>query len=268
MTNYPTTRAVIAGINDYPGVDSDLRGCVRDAKDLRKYLRRAGVKPENIVTLLNRNAKEEVEKNALLDLRSKTTSIDTAIIAHSSHGAQLDDPQEGDKNRGTLVTYDFNWTDKLGITDDWMTTYLEGFPRGATVILWLDTCFSGEFNGRYFGGRRSKYLGCQHNGRTNFQSYLPRASSKIKADVVIVCACSEGQTSSEDYQYIPLPPGACGAFTRRGIDALSNLSVFSWRTFAEEVRTTLKRDNFEQVPVLYLRGPNVETLADIKLPWK
>jgi len=46
-------RAICIGINNYPGTDSDLSGCVNDAKDWAKVLRERDF---SVQTLIDRQA--------------------------------------------------------------------------------------------------------------------------------------------------------------------------------------------------------------------
>jgi uncharacterized membrane protein len=89
--NKPNIWAVVVGISDYPGVDSDLKYCNEDARNIYNFLRSSsgGQVPDNQIKLL-------IDGNATLDnivnsaemLYAKATENDLLIFYFSGHGAQ------------------------------------------------------------------------------------------------------------------------------------------------------------------------------------
>ncbi len=83
-----TKRALCVGINDYPGTNSDLSGCVNDAKDWSQELQSRGYE---VTTLLDKQAKRQALVDALTDLASNTHAGDSLVFTFSGHGSWLPD---------------------------------------------------------------------------------------------------------------------------------------------------------------------------------
>src|SRR3990172_12017033 len=90
-------RAVCIGINDYPGTDSDLAGCVNDASDWAAALRKRGFE---VATLRDRKATGAGIRNAIRDLLTRSRSGDLAVVQFSGHGSLVPD-EDGDEPDGT-----------------------------------------------------------------------------------------------------------------------------------------------------------------------
>ena len=80
--------ALCIGINDYPGTDSDLNGCVNDAHDWAAALRARGF---TIQTLLDRQATDAAMRAAIKATLTKTVQGDSVAIQFSGHGSFVDD---------------------------------------------------------------------------------------------------------------------------------------------------------------------------------
>jgi len=83
-----SNRALCVGINDYPGTNMDLAGCVNDARDWRALLeRRAYV----VDTLLDREATRARIVDALRATIAQATDNDCVVFTFSRHGSWLPD---------------------------------------------------------------------------------------------------------------------------------------------------------------------------------
>ncbi|MFD1691434.1 caspase family protein [Azotobacter chroococcum] len=85
--------ALCIGINDYPGTDSDLSGCVNDAHDWAAVLQGYGF---NVSTLIDEQATREAMLGAIGNLIGSAQSGDTVVLTYSGHGTWLEDT-DGDE---------------------------------------------------------------------------------------------------------------------------------------------------------------------------
>ena len=81
-------RAVCVGINNYPGIFNDLKGCVNDAKDWSDLLQNFGFETS---LMLDSQATKTNIKAALQNLVQTTNAGDIAVLTYSGHGTQVAD---------------------------------------------------------------------------------------------------------------------------------------------------------------------------------
>ncbi|HEU0293369.1 MAG TPA: caspase family protein [Anaerolineales bacterium] len=130
-------RAVCIGINNYPGIFNDLKGCVNDANDWSALLQGFGFETR---LMLDSQATRANIKAALQDLVEVTSAGDTAVFTYSGHGTQVPESgsDEGDTYDEAICAYDGN------IIDDELRVFLEGLHPQATLVVISDSCFSGS----------------------------------------------------------------------------------------------------------------------------
>lgn len=132
--------ALCIGINDYPGTQHDLTGCVNDAKDWAAVLQGRGF---SVSMLLDAQATKISMVNAIDKLVNTAQSGDTATITFSGHGTYAPD-KNGDEPDGldeALCPYDIDKGNVL-IDDEIHQLFLKRKP-GVKVILISDSCHSG-----------------------------------------------------------------------------------------------------------------------------
>src|SRR5215204_4801625 len=130
-------KAVCIGINNYPGIFNDLKGCVNDAKDWSALLQDMGFETS---IMLDSQATQQNVKAALQELISATNAGDVAVFTYSGHGTQVSDPSgdESDRYDEAICLYDGN------VIDDELRVILEGLHPQATLVVISDSCFSGS----------------------------------------------------------------------------------------------------------------------------
>lgn len=136
------TFALLVGISDYGGRLTDLDDTAQDARQLQHALvRRAGVRAEDTVLLLDDEATVGRVRRALADLAGRMSPADQLVVFYSGHGDrkrraryQAADPDAVDE---TLSLYDAD------LADDELAAALGAVP-GRTVLI-LDSCFAGGF---------------------------------------------------------------------------------------------------------------------------
>jgi hypothetical protein len=147
--------AVVIGIDAYPNVRK-LKYAVKDARLVRAYLSdQLGVRPENMVVLLNREATLMRIKSALgTDIKNKAGQNDMVLIFFAGHGATEKDvtSPDGDGLEKYLLPYDADPRD-LYATALPMDEISKVFRRirSERLVFIADACYSGASGGRTVG---------------------------------------------------------------------------------------------------------------------
>jgi hypothetical protein len=134
---------LFAGISDYPGDDSDLNYTAEDATRIRDALvRGGGMRAEDAMTLVDGDATIGNVTAAIRDIGRRMQPEDTFVMFYSGHGGQVQrggpTPTDPDAMDETLTLYDGS------LLDDDLAALFDEIDEG-TVLLWLDSCFSGGF---------------------------------------------------------------------------------------------------------------------------
>jgi hypothetical protein len=143
----PTTEAasrvyaLIIGINDYPGEQSDLRGAVFDAEDMSDVLAMNGVPAANVRTLLDDDASTTGVSDALQWLVSAAQPDSTVVLFYAGHVRKIGDQTEA------IVASDH------GVLPDWyLAKQLEGLLARKVWIV-MAACYGGGFTELMAPGR-------------------------------------------------------------------------------------------------------------------
>jgi hypothetical protein len=135
-----TKRALCIGINDNPGTDFDLSGCVNDAHDWAQVLTQRGFSVQKI---FNAKATAMQIRHALKSLIANTQKGDSLVIQYSGHGSFVPD-RDGDEPDGTdecLCPYDVGTSGP--IIDDELHAIFAQAPKGVKLLMISDACHSG-----------------------------------------------------------------------------------------------------------------------------
>ena len=171
-----TRRALCVGINEFKSLpmSSWLSGCVNDANDLSKALKKLGFTARTITVLRDKDATKKKVMTALTDMVEKSVPGDQLVFTFSSHGTQVpsmpDDPDEPDGLDEAFACYDIksngdSWDRKTVIIDNELRDLFEKVPEGVLVEVLLDTCHSGtglkdldDIQQAMLLGRRPRFL--------------------------------------------------------------------------------------------------------------
>ncbi len=139
-------QALLVGINDYPGHNSDLRGCINDVTNVRNVLRTFfGFTNEQIRVLTDFRATKENILFRLEKMVAQAKPGDFLVFHFSGHGSQIRDRNEDELNDymdELFCPYDMNW-DNGFITDDMLREILNKLKQGVHMEIILDCCHSG-----------------------------------------------------------------------------------------------------------------------------
>lgn len=254
-------RSLHIGINDYPGTDSDLSGCVNDANDWKEALLDRGFET---LSLLDEKANKSNMKEAILKIVGDTDRNDIAVITFSGHGTWIAD-EDGDEPDGrdeALCPHDTDQGNLL--TDDELYEIFSDRKRGARIILISDSCHSGTVsraravmpgaeneNWRF---QKIRYLAPEVFLK-NDEQRLTRARKvenvmargKIRAASVLLSGCKDTEYSYDAW----FNQRANGAFSYVALQTLKDLELQStYGDWHAKIREILPHVNYPQTPQL------------------
>jgi hypothetical protein len=267
-----TNRALCIGINDYPGINSDLAGCVNDAEDWAEVLRNRNFEAGDMEVLLDDEATKVKILSAMKKIVKDTKPGEIGVITYSGHGTWVpdDDGDEADGRDEALCPHDLSTVGPI-LDDDLYEVFVQQQP-GAQIIFISDSCHSGSV------AREAPALGDTLSLKGAKGGFVPRsrflppeafldenkAEDKrklrrarlveatpirgIARNTALLLAGCKDTEYSYDASFDGRPNGA---FTRVAIDALETLENKSnYRAWMKEIRRRLPAANYPQTPQL------------------
>lgn len=137
-------RALCVGINNYPGTQQDLNGCVNDAHAWADLLVAHYDFPQTAVKLLlDAQATKASILAGIKSLLVGAQAGDVLVFTNSSHGTYLPDTggDEPDRYDEALVPHDFKHN---LIVDDELRALFADVPAGVGLTIISDSCHSGS----------------------------------------------------------------------------------------------------------------------------
>ncbi len=137
-------RALCVGINNYPGTQQDLNGCVNDAYAWAELLVTHYDLPKpDVKLLLDNQATKANILDGLKALLAGARAGDVLVFTNSSHGTYVLDTStdEPDHYDEALVPYDFR---QNLILDDELRGLFADLPAGVRLTVISDSCHSGS----------------------------------------------------------------------------------------------------------------------------
>lgn len=256
-------RAVCIGINDYPGTNSDLAGCVNDAHDWAAVLTQRGF---SVQTIVDQQATRQQMRNAIHGLVASAKHGDSIVIQYSGHGSFVPD-RDGDEPDGTdecLCPYDIDTNGP--IIDDELYTIFSQVKKGVKVLMISDACHSGTVT--RFAPITTPPTSTETGAPRRTVRFLPPAVYLPKRDVSRLGTCRPTRPAhplaharvlllsgcqDHEYSYDAFFKGRPnGAFSFVAIRALATLPADA--TYADwfaEIRKSLPSRQYPQTPNLH-----------------
>ncbi len=150
-------KALCVGINDYPYVGNDLRGCINDANSWAKLLiDHYDFQAPDVKMILDSQATKANTIQALKDLLAGARPGDVLVFTNSSHGSYEVSTDNDEKYDELICPYDI---DSNQIVDDELRELFMNIPAGVKMTVVLDNCFSGTgTKGPLFLDLRPRFL--------------------------------------------------------------------------------------------------------------
>lgn len=243
-------RALLVGINDYPGTFNDLMGCVADVQNMQDLLVSVfGFAREDIVMVTDRNATTSNILKALETLVHGARAGDLLVFHYSGHGSQVPDTHgdEADKLDEILCPVDLDWKSHV-IKDDDLGKIFNTLASGVHLEVFLDSCHSGtglkDLNSTY---RRPRFMPMPAELSPGAGKARKPRSIKPERAQVLWTACKANQYASD----------AClggkygGAFTTLFCEYVRRAQGKPSRNdLLKALRADLKKNGFTQTPQL------------------
>lgn len=272
-------KALCIGINNYPGTDSDLKGCINDANDWSTVL---ASRKFDVEQLLDADATKDNMKQAIENIVGSAQSGDTIVISYSGHGSYVPD-NDGDEADGfdeILCPHDIRQNRPL--RDDELYEIFNNRADDVRITFISDSCHSGTITraapimdklpetvrtSRFLPPSiflpeaaversiqlvttKSRSFSIDAGGATaTVAPVLVPLSRNVPRPFggVLLSGCQDNQTSADAY----ITGRWCGAFSHFALKALQNMnSQSTYREWYAAIRQFLPNQNFEQIPNL------------------
>lgn len=255
--------ALCIGINNYPGTDSDLAGCVNDANDWARELTRRRF---NVGRLLDGQATGRALRSAIREMMAAARPGDLVVVQYSGHGSFVPD-EDGDEPDGTdecLCPYDVRA--KGPITDDELFELYSARPAGVRVLMISDSCHSGTVarfapittpptaKGKHPPQRKVRflppaaYLPRREAARLGTSRRLRRSSPPGRYASLLLAGCQDTEYSY-DACFEGRPNGAFSFVALRALGSLPPGATYAqWFGL---IRQSLPSQQYPQTPNLY-----------------
>lgn len=258
----PKKTALCIGINDYPGTNNDLNGCVNDVLDWTETLTKKGF---TVKQLLNEKATRTNIIKEMKSLLSKTEKGDSVVIQYSGHGSFVPD-ENGDEPDGKdecICPYDIvsaNGRPNF-ITDDELFEIYSLRNKDCKLVIISDSCHSGTVTrmGPVLGTgpvRKARFLApetflpepeLKKLGTTNTRAFRS-ASPPGRYAGLLMAGCQDKQVSFD----AEFDNKANGAFTFAALQALKKLKASaSYAEWFDAITKKLPSEDYAQTPNLF-----------------
>jgi hypothetical protein len=233
-------KAVCVGINNYPGIFNDLKGCVNDANDWAELLTEFDF---DVSVLLDEQGTQENIKSALRDLISSLKAGDYGVFTYSGHGTYNRDTSgdEPDSYDEALYVHD-------GILlDDDLREILGDLNSQASLVFIADSCYSGtvtrvaEDETFYAKPRFVPVVG--YHPLTPAKHHFLAEAEMLE---LLLTGCSDTELSYDAY----IDGRYNGAMSRFAINAIRANREATFNDFYALLRQSLPSDEYPQTPQL------------------
>ncbi len=252
-------KALCVGINDYPGTNNDLRGCVNDAKIWGQLLNsNYGF---NIKSLFDSQVKHSVFTEIFGNYISDSKSGDSIVITFSGHGTNVPDTS-GDEEDGrdeALCLYDGL------LIDDAIREILQNLNPEAKLTIISDSCHSGTVTRAFLSMMnendhpRPRYMPCEDfEGYAFSQTNIAKKIFKPEEDMneILISGCLP-----HEYSYDARIGGQFrGAMSYYAVEILKKYPSITYENFYTHLRADLPSRNYPQTPQLEGKSENKKTV--------
>lgn len=247
--------ALCMGINDYPGDENDLSGCVNDVSDMAQLLTRRGFAVNTLVDAAATRAAMLAQMQAVLQAAA---GHDSVVITYSGHGTWMPDisGDEPDKRDEAWCPHDFE--DGVLLDDDIYATIATYKQPDVRLLLLADSCHSGTVC-RAIGPDLGPQARPRYMPPSRLPQYKtlaevaasrtapPRGKVQTVPGTVLISGCADREVSY-DASFQGRPNGALTYFA---INALSKLPVgVTYDAWYKAIRKRLPNPDYPQTPQL------------------
>lgn len=254
--------AVCVGINDYPGTDNDLNGCVNDANDWADALKARGF---GVTTVLDGDATKAAMIGTVTEMLDQCVSGDTAVFTYSGHGTWVpdDNGDEPDGRDEALCPWDCITTGEVLKDDEIHQIFLDHRKRGVRLVFFSDSCHSGSVS-RFMRPLQKAAIDDVLPHRIRFMApevflkgrqldtahavkNMPRNARRTAYSSLLFSGCKD-----DEYSYDASFGGrGNGAFTYVALKALKGVPEGAeYKKYYADIRAMLPSVDYPQTPLL------------------
>lgn len=252
-------KALCVGINNYPfGDANDLKGCINDANDwtrlLKKHFDFAEVKQ-----LIDQDATKANILNNLKNLLKGAKAGDVLVFTNASHGtyqADVDGDEPGYDE--AICPYD---TDSNLLLDDDLRELFTGIPKDVNLTVISDSCHSGSVTRVVVDEyRRNRQLAPEiWGGRSLSDQQLRKVRAQKEKfpesgmSEILLSGCKASQTSADAY----INNDYHGAMSYHAIKAITDANYkLTYAELHKRLSTLLEEEMYDQEPQLEGKDTN------------
>ena len=243
--------ALTIGINNYPGTENDLSGCVNDAKDWASELTKRNFK---VTELLDRDATKKRMVEEMKAVIGRAARGDLVVITYSGHGTWQpdDDGDEADFRDEALCPHDLS---NGPLLDDDLFEIFSAGAYGVRLLLLSDSCHSGTVAklAPATSSRKIRFMPLaafekdQEKLKSARRVENKPARGKSRNSALLLSGCKDTEYSY-DAEFNGRPNGA---FTRIALEALKSLpSDATYQQWHRAIREPLPSMDYPQTPLL------------------
>jgi hypothetical protein len=245
--------ALCVGINDYPGTNADLLGCVNDAADWADALR---ARSFTVTTLLDAAATKAAVVQALTSHVAALGRADLFVFQYSGHGTWIPDVSGDERDRRDEALCPHDIADGQIITDDELFAIFKAAKRGSRCVMLSDSCHSGTvtklFDPLGVSRDRVRYIapelflrGAALKAAQAAATEQPSPSTRAAQVALLISGCQDIEFSFDAW----FGTRANGAFTRVALDALAALPEdATYNDWHKQIRAKLPSQDYPQTP--------------------
>ncbi len=241
-------KALCVGINDYPGSNNDLRGCVNDAKAWGQLLSvNYGF---TVKSLFDSQVKHSTFTEIFGNYVADGKAGDSIVITFSGHGTNIPD-QNGDEENGrdeALCLYDGL------LIDDAIRAILQNLNPEAKLTIVSDSCHSGTVTRAFLSMMNSndhprpRYMPFDDSTRAFSNGNITKKIFKPEEEMneILISGCLP-----HEYSYDARIGGQFrGAMSYYAIEILKKYPSITYENFYTHLRADLPSRNYPQTPQL------------------
>ncbi len=248
-------KALCIGINDYPGTQNDLSGCVNDAHDWAAELSQRGFE---VRKMLDEEATRAAMVETIGNLITTAVKGDTLFITYSGHGTWVPDinGDEPDGRDEALCPYDL--TTSGALLDDDIHALFSQRPAGVRIVLISDSCHSGSVTRGQEddldpGMPRIRFMppeAWMQPGQLpppQLRTAMPRAGFTRAGGDLLLAGCQDTEYSW-DTSFRGRPNGA---FTYYALKTLRDINPKNYQNWFDAIRKYLPSTRLPQSPQIF-----------------
>lgn len=254
-------KALCVGINDYPGTEDDLSGCVNDARAWAALLiGHYGFPASDVKILVDSQATKAKMVAGLKALLARAKSGDQLVFTNASHGTYVVDDSGDEEYDEAICPFD---CDKHLLIDDELRELFAGLPEGVRLSVISDSCHSGTLTraavadaapGVPFSDyRRVRFLNPAHLGRRvlrdpgTAQSRGRQRYPQAKMKEILLAGCDPTEYSYDAF----IDGNYHGAMTAMALTAIREANYdITWQQLHSRVCSLLDAGDYPQHPQL------------------